>query len=150
MLVREISIAFGSTILWLGFGTVLTVWYFCLFFISLHTQKIQSKRFIGTYIYHIQCRQGNLYTHIPGICMLVTQKIKWKLNPKKKLTCHRGGSSGGVSLPHNDNIHPPCLILAQCWKDKTTAFFKIPGWPGPHKMTGLIIVWRSGKKCFKI
>lgn len=54
-------------------------------------------------------------------------KNQMKIKPKKKLTCHRGGSSGGVSLPHNDNIHPPCLILAQCWKDKTTAFFKIPG-----------------------
>ena len=37
-------------------------------------------------------------------------------------------------------------MLAQCWKDKITGFFKIPGWLGPHKITGLIIVWRSKKE----
>lgn len=61
-------------------------------------------------------------------------------------TCQQGASSGCVSLLYRDNIQPPCLILAQWWKDKIIGFIKIPGTFGPHTMTGLTIVWPSRKK----
>lgn len=61
--------------------------------------------------------------------------------PSWILTCHRGGSSVGVSLVQRESIHPPCLMLAQCCTDKITGFNNMSSLTGPHSITGLMTVW---------
>lgn len=60
------------------------------------------------------------------------------------LTCHCGCSSYGVSLPQTDRAHWPCLMLAQCWNDRITGFFKVTVW-GPTRIIGPNTVWVSTK-----
>ena len=61
------------------------------------------------------------------------------------LTCHSGGSSYGVKLPHTDTAQLPCLTLAQCWNEMTIGFLSCT-LLGPTSITGARIVCASAEQ----
>ena len=79
-------------------------------------------------------------TNITLLLMVAVMTTAWLENTW--LTIHSGGSSYGVSLAWMLRLHCPCLMLAQCWKDRIIGFSSSrPG--GPQTITGPNTVWWS-------